>query len=320
MQKSESIKELASALAKAQAKLQVAKKESENPFFHSKYADLSSVWAACREALTSNGLSVVQVGKTGNNGASYLETILLHDSDEWISGELPLLPIRQDPQAIGSALTYARRQGLSAIVGLCTEEDDDAEATMDRKETNKAIPTDLKASEASEVLCPIHSVPFKKYTKGNQEWWSHKTEDGWCNKNKVLEEKAPLIPLVDEVDEEWRAIPEFKNVGDFFMHAFKRWKLPKSKVMKLLELTSVEELKDLAGAWVALTELMKEAQMETKCKICPQCSRLIALKEKECPTCYTSLEYALILDLSPVWLGEGNNVDSRAANDRENKI
>ena len=47
--------------------------------------------------------------------------------------------------------------------------------------------------------------------------------------------------------------------------------------------------------------------METKVKICPQCSRLIALKEKECPSCYSSLEYALILDLSPKWLGEGSN-------------
>ena len=50
-------------------------------------------------------------------------------------------------------------------------------------------------------------------------------------------------------------------------------------------------------------------KMESKVKICPRCSRLIALKEKECPACYTSLEYALTLDLSPAWLGEGNNVD-----------
>ena len=246
MQKSESIKELASALAKAQAKLQVAKKESENPFFHSKYADLSSVWAACREALTSNGLSVVQVGKTGNNGASYLETILLHDSDEWISGELPLLPIRQDPQAIGSALTYARRQGLSAIVGLCTEEDDDAEGAMDRK-------TLKSEDKPEEDICPIHGVPFRKFTKDNQEWWSHKTEDGWCNKDKVLKE-SPLVAAAEEMG----AVPEFKNLGDFFMKAYKKWKLPKSKVMKLLEVTSIEELKDPTGAWVALTELIKE--------------------------------------------------------------
>ena len=50
-------------------------------------------------------------------------------------------------------------------------------------------------------------------------------------------------------------------------------------------------------------------KMETKVKICPRCSKLIELKEKECPSCYSSLEHALILDLSPAWLGEGNNVD-----------
>ena len=64
----------------------------------------------------------------------------------------------------------------------------------------------------------------------------------------------------------------------------------------------------------------EKPKMETKYKICPRCSRLIVLKEKECPSCYTSLEHALIFDLSPAWLGEGNNVDSRAANYRENKI
>ena len=248
MNSSANLKELATALTKAQATLQVAKKGSENPFFHSKYADLLSVWTACREALTTNGLSVVQVIDVANDGKTFLETILLHESGEWIAGRLPLLAIKQDPQAQGSAISYARRYSLSAIIGLCTEEDDDAESAMNREQPESK----------GENICPIHGVPFRKFTKGNQEWWSHKTEEGWCNKNKVLEEKAPLIPLVDEVDEEWRAIPEFKNVGDFFMHAFKRWKLPKSKVMKLLELTSVEELNDLAGAWVALTELVKK--------------------------------------------------------------
>ena len=107
-----------------------------------------------------------------------------------------------------------------------------------------------QSESKGENICPIHGVPFRKFTKDNQEWWSHKTEDGWCNKDKL---ESPLVA------EEMGAVPEFKNLGDFFMKAYKKWKLPKSKVMKLLELTSVEELNDLAGAWVALTELMKEA-------------------------------------------------------------
>ena len=238
MNSSANLKELATALANAQATLQIAKKGSENPFFHSKYADLLSVWTACREALTTNGLSVVQVIDVANDGKTFLETILLHASGEWIAGRLPLLAIKQDPQAQGSAISYARRYSLSAIIGLCTEEeDDDAEGAMDRGK-----------SEPEEDICPIHGVPFRKFTKDNQKWWSHKTEDGWCNKDKL---ESPL--------EEMDAVPEFKNLGDFFMKAYKKWKLPKSKVMKLLELTSIEELKDPTGAWVALTELIKEA-------------------------------------------------------------
>ena len=245
MNSSANLKELATALANAQATLQIAKKGSENPFFHSKYADLLSVWTACREALTTNGLSVVQVIDVANDGKTFLETILLHESGEWIAGRLPLLAIKQDPQAQGSAISYARRYSLSAIIGLCTEEDDDAESAMNREQPES------KPESKGENICPIHGVPFRKFTKDNQEWWSHKTEDGWCNKDKVLKLEVATA-------EEMGAVPEFKNLGDFFMKAYKKWKLPKSKVMKLLELTSVEELKDLAGAWVALTELMKK--------------------------------------------------------------
>jgi len=132
MEKSESIKELATALNKVQANLQAAKKGSENPYFHSKYADLLSVWDACREALTINGLSVSQIADTDAEGKAVLETVLMHTSGEWIKGRLPLLPIKPDPQAQGSAITYARRYSLSAIIGLCTEEDDDAEGAMNR--------------------------------------------------------------------------------------------------------------------------------------------------------------------------------------------
>ncbi|HUV46311.1 MAG TPA: ERF family protein [Dehalococcoidia bacterium] len=133
MDKSDSIKELATALNKVQANLQAAKKGNENPYFHSKYADLLSIWEACREVLTTNGLSVVQVGALDEQGNAYLETMLLHSSGEWIMGKLPLRTTKADPQSQGSAITYARRYSLSSIIGLCTEEDDDAEAAMERK-------------------------------------------------------------------------------------------------------------------------------------------------------------------------------------------
>ena len=253
MNKSDTIGELSTALSKAESEFPQIKRSQKVNFATAggtrikySYAPLSEIFDAIRKPLAENGLAISQP-MTIIDGKLIVETVLSHSSGEWISGQILIESQKSDPQSIGSALTYARRYSLSALLGIASEEDDDAEGAMDRGK-----------SEPEEDICPIHGVPFRKFTKGNQEWWSHKTEEGWCNKNKVLEEKAPLIPLVDEVDEEWRAIPEFKNVGDFFMHAFKRWKLPKSKVMKLLELTSVEELKDLAGAWVALTELVKK--------------------------------------------------------------
>lgn len=179
MEKSETIKELASALNKAQANLQVAKKGSENPYFHSKYADLLSVWEACREALVCNGLSVSQIAEMAPDGKAVLETILMHTSGEWIKGKLPLLPVKPDPQAQGSAITYARRYSLSAIVGLCTEEDDDAEKAMSREKPE---------GKPNRHWCYIHQTPFFK--KGKMKVYAHPVKDAngedtgeWCNEN-----------------------------------------------------------------------------------------------------------------------------------------
>lgn len=118
--KSEQINELASALNKAQAELQSAKKDANNPFFKSKYADLTSVWEAARPVLAKNGLSVAQtVGLTG------LTTILMHSSGQYIEDTMPIVVAKQnDPQALGSAITYARRYALAAIVGVVADDDD----------------------------------------------------------------------------------------------------------------------------------------------------------------------------------------------------
>ena len=126
MQKSEQINELAAALAKAQGEIESAKKGSVNPHFKSRYADLADVWDAVRGPLTKHGLSVIQ--PVVNNS---LQTILLHSSGQWISSEMPLLMTRQDMQGLGSAITYARRYALAAMVG-CPQDDDDAEIAQGR--------------------------------------------------------------------------------------------------------------------------------------------------------------------------------------------
>lgn len=128
MNQSESIKELAGALAKAQAKLRPAIKDSTNPHFKSKYADLGAIWEACREALTSNGLSVVQMPADSGEGRVALTTILLHASGEYISGTCSTRLQQDSAQGVGSALTYLRRYALAAMVGVVADEDDDGNA------------------------------------------------------------------------------------------------------------------------------------------------------------------------------------------------
>ena len=128
MNKSESITKLATALVKAQALIKAASKDSNNPFFKSKYADLGAIVDAIKEPLNKNGISYLQV--VGPEG---VETILLHESGEFISGVTPVIVVKQnDPQALGSAITYARRYGLQAIVGVVAELDDDGESAMGR--------------------------------------------------------------------------------------------------------------------------------------------------------------------------------------------
>jgi hypothetical protein len=114
---------LAAALVKAQAKLKPAIKDSANPFFKSKYADLGAVWEACREALQSEGLAVVQLPGFAS-GEARLTTILLHASGEWIAGEAGAPLAKADAQGVGSAITYLRRYGLAAVAGVVTEDDD----------------------------------------------------------------------------------------------------------------------------------------------------------------------------------------------------
>lgn len=142
MLKSEQINELAAALAKAQGQIEGAKKSSSNPFFKSKYADLAECWNTCREALTANGISVIQMPEEINeNGRLNITTMLAHSSGQYISSTLTMTVTKLDPQAIGSAITYGRRYALAAMVGLA-QEDDDGEKAMARQEKKDKQPVE----------------------------------------------------------------------------------------------------------------------------------------------------------------------------------
>jgi hypothetical protein len=126
MNQSETIGKLAEALCKAQAVIEGAKKDSNNPFFRSKYADLASVWDACRKPLTDNGLSIVQspVFVPEHPDMIGLDTRLCHSSGEWLEGRIVMKPVKSDPQSYGSCLTYLRRYSLQSLVSVCPEDDD----------------------------------------------------------------------------------------------------------------------------------------------------------------------------------------------------
>jgi len=123
MNKSDSIKNLAAALNKAQGAMGGASKDSKNPFFKSSYADLGSVVAAIKEPFANNGLSYTQF-PIEDNGRIGVETILMHESGEWMSNSFTVNLTKQDAQGAGSAITYARRYALQAIAGIPSEDDD----------------------------------------------------------------------------------------------------------------------------------------------------------------------------------------------------
>jgi hypothetical protein len=126
---SPSLGALAGALAKAQGAMKGAKKDSENPHFKSKYADLASIWEACRAALAANGLAVMQRVRTDSAGV-IITTMLVHSSGEWVKDRC-LYPLAQRTiQSVGSVITYGRRYSLAALVGVAADEDDDGNGAM----------------------------------------------------------------------------------------------------------------------------------------------------------------------------------------------
>ena len=121
--KSPEINKLAEALAKTQSELEGAKKESTNPFFKSSYADLHAVIKSSFPYLSKNGLSVSQ-GNEVVKGAVVVTTLLMHSSGQWLRSKIKLPLSKVDAQGVGAAVTYGRRYGLSAIVGIAQYDDD----------------------------------------------------------------------------------------------------------------------------------------------------------------------------------------------------
>ena len=142
------IEKLAKSLAKAQLEIQNAEANTENDFLNSKYANLAAVMSACREPLAKNGLAIVQLPRmTGSPGVVEVETMLIHESGQYLSTVWQMAPPKNDPQGIGSCLTYMRRYMISAMLGIAQVDDDANRAQPGKDEYDRIDP-----KEADEIL------------------------------------------------------------------------------------------------------------------------------------------------------------------------
>lgn len=191
------------ALAKAQGEIEGAAKGKENPHFRSKYADLASVWDACRAPLSKNGLCVVQQPFT-RGALAGIRTQLGHESGQWIACVATTTPKDNGPQAYGSCLTYLRRYGLSAFVGVAPE-DDDGEGAEGRRPGQKppganwgkapanrpADPADTGEPVDDATLHNLRSVALAKFASkpGEAKKWL-KEHFGTDNPDKLTQFEA----------------------------------------------------------------------------------------------------------------------------------
>lgn len=138
MTHSDQINEIAAALAKAQGGMKHAKKDSANPFFKSKYADMAAVSEACRTELSSNEIAVVQTPSSTEDGRVSVTTVLMHASGQWIADTVSAKPKDDGAQALGSVITYLRRYSLASFAGVAAD-DDDGEAAEARGTTKPKV-------------------------------------------------------------------------------------------------------------------------------------------------------------------------------------
>lgn len=162
MNASPTLAALAAALSRAQGCITGAKRDADNPFFKSKYADLASCWDAIRGPFSEQGLAIVQFPKPGQGGDSpsvLIETILMHESGEWLSDTLEVPVTKNDAQGVGSAITYGRRYGLCAAAGVAPE-DDDGNAAAGRKSEKSEPPKERAKPLPKTEVAGLRSSAF----------------------------------------------------------------------------------------------------------------------------------------------------------------
>ena len=213
------------ALIKAQSEMGKALKNSSNPHFKSKYADLSSVVDATIDAFTNNGFAVLQPCNTDELG-NFVETVLLHESGDTFNSKVYLSLSKQDMQGLGSAITYARRYGLLGMAGIAPE-DDDGNASIPAKKNSFKEGMDLAWLDAIKDSLPNNSSPstlatavakqlcvdFSNYktVKGLEGAWSkRKAEIERLKHHSDLEDQNLYDTVVDAFENKHNELTERK--------------------------------------------------------------------------------------------------------------
>lgn len=210
MQTSEKLEALAGALASAQGEIEAAVKDRVNPHFKSKYADLTSVWDACRPALKTHGLSVLQE-VTGNADTVMVSTRIMHKSGQWIECGPVSVPLgKKDAQGVGSAITYAKRYGLSAALGVVADDDDDGNAASQRPTNANAPAATAAAQDAGKVKAAPGVTAAKTWVREHMRELNG-SEDGKHFLEQIREARTHWIRICAVYPGVWEG-PEFSGL------------------------------------------------------------------------------------------------------------
>lgn len=214
MNKSDSIKELALALSKAQGEFHNPANTAVNPFFKSKYAPLSEVINTIRPILAKYGLSIMQ-DDFGTGESVTVTTTIFHSSGEWLqSGELTGKPEKNTVQAMGAVITYLRRYQLSSVLGLSSEDDTDGNETV--KPDNK-VPEKTKVEPAKlELITPEQMKALQTLISKSKTDPEKLKEYYKVTSSKELtkgQAKEAIDRLSNKVDEDLKHIPQVDGLA-----------------------------------------------------------------------------------------------------------
>lgn len=171
IEQSESIVKLSAAMVAASAELKNPPKDSVNPHYKSRFADLATVLDTVKPTLIKNRLAVMQF-PTESNGLPALATMVVHESGEWIRTTMLLCPAKSDPQGIGSAITYGRRYGLQAALGITADDDDDGhQGSQPAKQTQQPAKTAPQQQNQAPVDNRIDGKTFQSVMNAKGFAW-----------------------------------------------------------------------------------------------------------------------------------------------------